>query len=90
MSLIRKILISLVIVTSPALAQYKPVKKNRVALGAGLGTDGILYNRRDNVVKERFGTVISIDYDRKFENSNTIGISIISNKTFIIKIGKEF
>ncbi len=64
--------------------------KNRIALGMGLGTDGIVYRKADRTVRERVGTVISADYARRFTNGNSVGIGVQSNKSVVIKLGKDF
>lgn len=90
MQIINKILIIIAVTSLTAFAQNTKPKKNRVFLGAGYGLDGLVFNKRDAIVKERFGTVVSADYERKFENNNIIGVSVMSNKTVVIKLGKEF
>ncbi len=64
--------------------------KNRIALGMGLGTDGIVYRKADRTVRERVGTVISADYARRFTNGNSVGVGVQSNKSVVIKLGKDF
>lgn len=90
MSLTKSIIIILAMINFNVMAKDASVKLNRILLGAGLGLDGLVHDKKNNLVKERLGSIVSVDYERSFSNSNIIGISVLSNKTVVIKLGKEF
>lgn len=68
----------------------KVKNKNRLDVLAGIGPSGILYRPSQNKVEQILGNIVGVGYSRSFDNNNSIGVEVLSNKTFLLKLGKEF
>lgn len=68
----------------------KPEKSNRLLFGMGAGPSGLQVDNQRRVIKQKTGAILGIDYERKTNSGNVIGIGFGSNKTVLLKLGKDF
>jgi len=68
----------------------RPDKVNRLMLGMGAGPNGLSVNSQQRTVKQKTGTILGIDYERKTNSGNVLGVGFGSNKSVMIKLGRDF
>jgi hypothetical protein len=71
-----------------AACQQDRARQNTLMLSMGQGSDGFRIGKA--TVAEQIRPVIGVDYLRKIQDNASIGVGVLSNKTVVIKYGRDF
>jgi hypothetical protein len=64
--------------------------KNFLALGVGFGPNGLIYDSKNRTVEQKTGPVMGVSYNRKMYDNFRLGGEILTNKTILLNLGRDF
>lgn len=94
----KRFILPLILITAPAFPQdciritNYPQAKNRLAVVAGAAPNTLKINNNGYNISysASYGVVGGLSYDRRLDYNSFLGIELLSNQTYLLRIGEEF